>query len=117
MGIDLFLSDLGRELPVLNMNLCRLVNQAQRSGMKFMAPPYVPMKLLPAIEEAYVCHLEEFDKLIAAQEDAQAQEDDALFRGMEEAVLYAELIVEAHWRKTAGHSLEQSFMEAGLETN
>jgi hypothetical protein len=113
MGIDLFLSDLGRELPVLNMSLCRIVNQALRSGMKFLSPPYATMKLLPAVEEAFVHHLEAFDRAIATQEKAMAQEEEELFRGMAEAELYAELIVEAHWMKTAGFNMEKSLSEAG----
>lgn len=108
LKVDLFLSNLGRELPIMNMNLCRLVNQAQRSGVKFLSSPYVTMKLLPAIEDAYVRHLEAFDRVIAAQEDAMAREEDALVQGVEEAMLYAELIVESAWKKTAGFSMEQS---------
>jgi hypothetical protein len=111
--IDLFLSNLGREIPTLNMHLCRIVNQAQRGGMKFLAPPFVTMKLLPAIEEAYIGHLIAFDRAIAAQERAMAEEEESLFKGMAEAELYAELIVEAHWMKTAGYAMEKSFLEAG----
>jgi hypothetical protein len=113
IGIDLFLSNLGREIPTLNMHLCRIVNQAQRGGMKFLAPPFVTMKILPAVEEAYIGHLEAFDKAIAAQERAMAAEEEALFEGMAEAELYAELIVEAHWMKTAGYATEKSFQETG----
>ena len=109
IGIDLFLSDLGREIPVLNMSLLRLVHQAQRGGMTFMAPPYATMKLLPAVEEIFVNRLAAFDTAIAAQEKAMAMEEEVLFRGMEEAELYAELIVEAHWKKTAGYALERTF--------
>jgi len=108
LNVDLFLSDLGREIPVLNLNLCRTVNQAQRKGMQFFSPPYVAMKLLPAIEESYVRRLAELDRTIAAQETALAQEEDALIRGMDEAILYAELIVESAWRKTAGFSVEKA---------
>ncbi len=111
--VDLFLSDLGREVPVLNMNLCRLVNQAQNAGMKFMSSPYVAMKLLPAIEAAFVDRLAAFDKAIADQEGAMAAEEDALIQGMDEAVLFAELIVESAWKKTAGFTMEQSVMETG----
>ncbi len=113
IGIDLFLSDLGRKIPVLNMNLCRIVHQAERSGMKFIAPPYITMKLLPAVEQIYIDRLAAFDRAIAAQEKAMAQEEEALFRGMAEAELYAELILEAHWMKTAGYSLEKSVQESG----
>lgn len=112
IGVDLFLSDLGRELPVLNMNLCRMVNQALKSGMKFLAPPYATMKLLPVVEEAYIGHLVAFDRAIAAQERAMAEEEEELFRGMAEAELYAELIIEAHWMKTAGYAMEKSLHKA-----
>ena len=36
-----------------------------------------------------------------------------MFRGMAEAELYAELIIEAHWTKTAGFAMEKSLLEAG----
>ncbi len=110
---DIFLSNLGRELPALNMNLCRTINQAQRSGMKFIPPPYVTMKLLPAVEECYVRHLEAFDRTLSAQEDAMMREETELFEGMAEAELYAELIVKSHWVKTAGFAAEKSFLNAG----
>ncbi len=111
MGVSIFLSSLGKEIPVTNMELCRIVNQAGKSGIKFISQPFVTMKVLPAIEEAYVRHLEELDRTIASQEAAIAEEEEALFRGMDEAVLYAELVVKSAWEKTAGHSLEQSLTD------
>jgi hypothetical protein len=94
------------------MSLCRLINQAQRSGQKFIPPPYVTLKLLPSVEEAYVRHLAAFDQAVASQEKAMALEEDALMAGMEEAVLFAELVVESAWKKTVGFSMEQA-VEAG----
>lgn len=107
-GIDIFLSDLGRTIPVLDMNLCRLVNQARGKGMTFITSPFVAMKLLPAIEEIYVRHLEQLDRSIAEFESGIETEEEVLIKGIDEAVLYAELIVKSAWKKTAGFSMEQN---------
>ncbi len=112
-GIDIFLSDLGRNLPVLDMNLCRLVNQARGKGLAFVTSPFVAMKLLPAIEEIYVRRLEQLDRSIARFENGIEMEEDALIKGIDEAVLYAELIVKSAWKKTAGFSMEQNLREEG----
>ena len=53
------------------------------------------------------------DVAVAAQEGAQAREEEALFKGMVEAQLYAELIVESCWRRTAGFSVEKAMAETG----
>jgi len=108
LGIEIFLTDLGKKLPVFNMDLCRIVNQAQQSGIKFIHPPYVTMKILPAMEELYVSRLEMFDKIIATQEESMLKADETLFKGMEEAQIYAELIVEEHWKQKEGYSMEQA---------
>lgn len=112
LGVELFLTDMGKKIPVINMDLCRIVNQAQGMGVKFINPPHVTMKILPILEEAYIQNLEKFDRSIVAQEAADAKADEALFKGMEEALLYAELIVEAHWKKLAGYSMEKEVFAA-----
>jgi len=114
-GINIFLSDLGREIPLLDMNLSRTVNQVRRKGVKFISPPYVVMKLLPAVEDVYIGRLEEIDRSITALEGAMALEEKELLEAMDRAVLYAELIVEKAWKKTAGYAMEEALSESGKE--
>lgn len=111
MGVSLFLSDLGRQLAETSLNLSRVVANAQKDGMRFISSPFVTMKVLPAIEEAYINKLEAFDRDIAAMEETQAEADGKLFAGQAEAVLYAEVIVEKAWQKTAGYATEQALSD------
>ncbi len=108
MGVTLFLSDLGRQLAETSLNLNRVVANAQKDGMRFLSTPFVTMKVLPAVEDAYIQKLESFDLEIARMEKSQTQADGELFEGQAEAILYAEVIVEKAWQKTAGYATEQA---------